>query len=328
MSGETSWARRPLVQVGVLAALSLALVFSGCATTLPVTYGAVPSPAPSLTVPSVPVPSPTPSTSATPVKPAGPFDSLSAKAKKEFKGCLTKSIGPGSGGKCAKLTVAKLKAAGFYPWKAAGYISAVGANAILNFQRSRGLTATARTTTETWVALATKAPSVSSELPAKCTTTKGVILCVDQAHRKLSWIKNGKVVKTFKVRLGGWNKAAKKDEWRVFGTANGTWKVFDKQVSPASENYGSGAMPYSTMFHPDMYVHYSPGFHSVGYASSSHGCVNIGKLSQAQWIFSHTPIGATVYIYSTKAPKVSSPPTTAPAPPSPSVPSPAASPTS
>jgi lipoprotein-anchoring transpeptidase ErfK/SrfK len=39
----------------------------------------------------------------------------------------------------------------------------------------------------------------------------------------------------------------------------------------------------------------------VGYATSSHGCVNIGQLSQAMWIFKHTPIGALVYIYSQKA---------------------------
>ena len=90
--------------------------------------------------------------------------------------------------------------------------------------------------------------------------------------------------------------------WVYGGTlpANGTWKVYDKQVDPPSENYGSGAMPYATMFYPDMYVHYSPGFHSVGYRQSSHGCVNIGKLAEAVWIFRHTPIGSKVYIFSPK----------------------------
>ena len=312
MSEDTPKAHRRKLPVGFLLVAAFSLVLAGCAKSLPTTYGTQPSPEPSLTLPSLPPTTPTPTAPTTPAKPAGPFDSLSAAAKKEFKGCLTKSLGPGSGGKCAKLVVKKLKAAGFYPWRAASYLSSTGANALLNYQRSRGLRANAITTTETWVALATKAPSVPTELPKKCTTTKGVILCVDQAHRKLFWIKNGKVVKTFKVRLGGWNSDAKTKKWKVFATANGTWKVFDKQVSPASENYGSGAMPYSTMFHPDMYVHYSPGFHSVGYASSSHGCVNIGKLSQAQWIFSHTPIGATVYIYSLKAPKKTPAPSATP----------------
>ena len=95
------------------------------------------------------------------------------------------------------------------------------------------------------MALATKARVLPTVLPKKCTTTKGVILCVDQAHRKLFWIKNGKVVKTFKVRLGGWNYYVKSKKWKVFATANGTWKVYDKKVDPPSEQYGSGAMPYA-----------------------------------------------------------------------------------
>lgn len=305
MSVQTHQASRRWLPGTLLAALSLALVLTGCAQVLPTTYGVAPSPEPTLTAPSAPVLTPTPSAPATPAKPVDPFDTVSAKTKAEFKGCLPKRIGPNSSGKCAKLVVKKLKAAGYYPWASTSVINVSGANAILNYQRSRGLKATATTTKETWVALATKAAALPVVLPNKCKTTKGIILCVDQAHRKLFWIKNGLVVKTFKVRLGGWNYLAKKHKWKIYATANGTWKVYDKQVDPKSENYGSGAMPYATMFYPDMYVHYSPGFHSVGYAMSSHGCVNIGQLSQAQWIFAHTPIGATVYVFSPKAAAVS-----------------------
>jgi hypothetical protein len=174
-------------------------------------------------------------------------------------------------------------------------------NALLNYQRSRGIYGSGTTGRATWLALATRARAVPNVLPRKCTTTKGVVLCVDQAHRKLFWMRNHKVVKTFRVRLGGWNFHPKTKKWKVFATANGTWHVYDKQVNPKSKNYGSGAMPYSTMFYPDMYVHYSPVFHRVGYATSSHGCVNIASLSDAVWIFQHTPIGATVHIYSLKA---------------------------
>ena len=83
----------------------------------------------------------------------------------------------------------------------------------------------------------------------------------------------------------------------MFPTASGTWKVYDKQVNPYSKTYGAGAMPYSTMFYPDMYVHYSPGFASQGYAGSSHGCVNIRKLADAKWIFKNTPIGSKVFVF-------------------------------
>ncbi|MGV8907527.1 MAG: L,D-transpeptidase family protein [Propionicimonas sp.] len=236
-----------------------------------------------------------------PPPPVDPLASLSKQTRKAFRPCLGKTVGPGSGGGCAVLVQKKLKSAGFYPWGVAGHINTAGVNAILNYQRSRGLTATGRATKATWLALATKAHPVPSVLPKKCTSAKGIILCVDQGHRKLSWIRNGKVVKTFTIRLGGWNYYPKSKKWKVFATANGTWKVYSKNVDPPSEQYGRGAMPYATIFYPDMYVHYSPGFHSVGYATSSHGCVNIGTLSEAQWIFTHTPIGATVHIFSPKA---------------------------
>ncbi len=316
--------------LGAVAVLTASLVLTGCAQSLPTSYGAEPSPSP--TAHAITTSAPKPSTTATATatatpKPVDPMTTLSAATKKEFKGCLTKTVGPNSSGACAKLVIKKLKQAGFYPWRATSTINVAGANAILNYQRSRGLKATATTTKATWIALATKAKAVPMTLPKKCTTTKGIILCVDQAHRKLFWIKNGKVVKTFKVRLGGWNYLAKKHKWKIYATANGTWKVYDKKVDPPSENYGSGAMPYSTMFYPDMYVHYSPGFHAVGYAQSSHGCVNIGQLSQAVWIFKHTPIGTPVYIYSLKAPKVTTPPAPTPSAPASASPTPSGTPT-
>jgi hypothetical protein len=298
---------KPFVRIA--AALSMVMILVSCAKA-PLAIQNLPSPSSSVAAPtaatSTATSSVTPSiatasqTPTTKPKPVDPLATLSKKQKAEFKGCLTKTIHPGSSGKCAILVQKKLKAAGFYKWRISSSITAVGANALLNYQRSRGIKGTATTTKATWVALATKAAQLRFVLPAKC-KTKGVWLCVDQAHRKLTWVKNGKVVKTFKVRLGGWNSHPKTHKWKVFATANGTWKVYDKQVNPKSENYGSGAMPYSTIFYPDMYVHYSPGFHAVGYASSSHGCVNIGQLSQAKWIFAHTPIGAKVYIYSPKA---------------------------
>ncbi len=244
--------------------------------------------------------SPTPSPSPTKTTPPDPLAHLSAARRKAFKPCLSSTLKAGSSGTCVSLLVKELKSAGFYPWSRTRYVTVAGANAILNYERSRGLDADGWVGRDTWVALATKAPTVSSKLPDTC-YTKGVVLCVDQAHRKLTWLRNGKVVKTFKVRLGGYNQHAKTHIWRNFPTANGTWKVYSKQVNPASETYGSGAMPYSTMFYPDMYVHYSAGFRSVGYAGSSHGCVNIGKLSDAIWIFRNTPIGAKVHIYSPKA---------------------------
>ena len=243
--------------------------------------------------------SPSASPSATPTPPPDPLAHLSAKKRKQFKACLPKTLKAGSSGNCVTLLQSELKDAGYYPWAKSRFVSVTGANAILNYQRSRGLDADGWVGKATWLALATNARSASRELPKTC-LTKGVVMCVDQAHRQLFWLRSGKVIKTFKVRLGGYAQHAKTHIWRNFPTANGTWKVYDKQVNPVSETYGSGAMPYSTMFYPDMYVHYSPGFNRQGYSQSSHGCVNIRKLSDAVWIFRNTPIGTKVHIYSPK----------------------------
>ncbi len=234
-----------------------------------------------------------------PPLPVDPLEGLSKKEHKAFTACLTQVVDAHSSGRCAALAMSRLKQAGFSR-SSGSSVGAAGANALLNYQRSRGLTATGTTTRQTWISLATKAKALQVELPAKCLGA-GVNLCVNQGERRLYFLRDGKVERTFKVRLGGYNVHPKTHKWRVFPTANGSWRVFDKQVNPKSDNYGSGAMPYSVMFHPDMYVHYSPGFHAVGYASSSHGCVNIGQLSEAIWIYKHTPVGARVTVFTPKA---------------------------
>jgi lipoprotein-anchoring transpeptidase ErfK/SrfK len=247
-----------------------------------------------------PDPSASPTPPPTPPKPADPLAGLSRKAKARFRPCLPKAVGPHASGSCAQLLQKSLKTAGFYPWGISGQLNVAGVNAVLNYQRSRGIKPTGVAGRATWIALATKAAALPVVLPKVC-YSKGIVICVDQGHRRLFWMKDGKVVKVVKVRVGGYNVHPKTGKWRVFPTANGTWRVYDKQVDPKSENYGSGAMPYSTMFYPDMYVHYSPGFHSVGYAGSSHGCVNVGSLADAIWIFRHTPIGTRVRIFTPSA---------------------------
>lgn len=308
MSTPRTSNRRP---VGVAAVLTSLVLLGGCALT-PAAAGPISVPGATAPTPSTVVATPgatastsvsataSPSPSPTATKPPDPLAGLKPALRKQFKACLSTTMRPGSSGECARFLQKQLKKAGFYPGRIASYVNVAAVNAVLNYQRSRGLDADGWAGTNTWLALATKTPTVSAELPKTC-LTKGVVLCVDQAHRTLTWLRNGKTVKTFKVRLGGYNQHAKTKIWRNFPTANGTWHVYDKQVSPASETYGPGAMPYSTMFYPDMYVHYSPGFNNVGYAGSSHGCVNIRKLSDAQWIFRNTPIGAKVHIFSPKA---------------------------
>jgi len=122
------------------------------------------------------------------------------------------------------------------------------------------------------------------------------VICASKAHHKLYWLKNGVVKKTTQVRFGGFN-TDRDGRWRLHATANGTFRVYAKHPNPCSERYGCGVMPYSTMFDPNMYVHYSADFASKGYSGSSHGCVNVKSKADAQWIMNNTPIGAKVVVY-------------------------------
>lgn len=248
---------------------------------------------PGMSTPAVTPPPPSP-TSTEPPEPPKP--TLPPEAKKEFGKCWTQQVRIWTGGPCTKLVQKKLKAAKILSGPITHRADLRTVNAILNYQRSRGLPADGVVGQTTWLAMATKQKSVPEVLPEEC-QTKGVVLCVDQAHRKLKYVKNGKVKKTIAIRLGGYNSHPKTHKWRVFPTAKGTWKVYNKNVSPCSENYGCGAMPYSVMFHPDMYVHYSPDFARRGYATSSHGCVNVRSIKDAVWFFRNTPIGAKVHVF-------------------------------
>jgi hypothetical protein len=235
--------------------------------------------------------SPAPETSPQPTLPA-----LSAAQQEKFGGCLTTAVTHWSSGACAALAQETLAGIGFLAGEPAKRIDVRGANAILNYQRSRGIDATGTIDEATWRALATNQSPRSTALPAECLVA-GTVLCVDQGARTLRYVVDGTVERTVQVRLGGFAQHAKKKNWRNFPTANGTYTVYDKQRNPRSENYGAGAMPYSIMFHPDMYVHYSSGFAKQGYDSSSHGCVNVGDKDAILWLYEHTPIGATVHVF-------------------------------
>ena len=136
------------------AAASLTLL-AGCALT-PAVAGPAPSHTPSAgasasaspsVAPSTSVstsPSATPSPTPTKTTPPDPLAGLSKKRRATFKACMKQTVRPGSSGTCTKLVLKELKAAGFYPWGSASYVSSTrGANAILNYQRSRGLDADA-----------------------------------------------------------------------------------------------------------------------------------------------------------------------------------------
>lgn len=307
---------RPITLVA--AALVTALALTGCATAQPgpvaplaTTTPAAPdgtataSATPQVPASGTPAPAvsgtPTPAASGTPsatpgATPEPTLPTLSAAQEEKFGACVTKRIENWSNGDCAKLAQETLGEIGFLEGGTSKRIDVRTSNAILNYQRSRGIKATGAIDEVTWLALATNQEPRSTDLPDGC-RVGGTVLCVDQGARTLTYLVDDKVEKVVQVRLGGYAQHAKKKNWRNFPTANGTYKVYDKQRNPYSENYGAGAMPYSIMFHPDMYVHYSSDFAKRGYATSSHGCVNVGDKDAILWLYENTPIGATVHVF-------------------------------
>ena len=141
--------------------------------------------------------SPAPETSPQPTLPA-----LSAAQQEKFGGCLTTAVTHWSSGACAALAQETLAGIGFLAGEPAKRIDVRGANAILNYQRSRGLDATGTIDEATWRALATNQSPRSTALPAECLVA-GTVLCVDQGARTLRYVVDGTVERTVQVRLGG-----------------------------------------------------------------------------------------------------------------------------
>jgi lipoprotein-anchoring transpeptidase ErfK/SrfK len=73
--------------------------------------------------------------------------------------------------------------------------------------------------------------------------------------------------------------------------------VYKKQVDVISNLYFT-PMPYSMFFSGGQAVHYSSNFARLGYASSSHGCVNIADHAQVKSLFFKVRVGDKVVVYS------------------------------
>ncbi len=213
-----------------------------------------------------------------------------------IKTCSKKTIKSNYRGDCGKVLQKRLKDLGFYSGKIDGIVGTGTLNAVLNYQRAQHLSDDAITGPNTWTRLA-KNPQlkVANPVPKGC-KTKGRVACVSKAQRTATFYKDGKAVKTIKVRIGGWTEDSK-GNMRVHHTVKGTYKVFNKDPNPSSKRYGEGAMPLSVMFDPNMYFHYSADFAAYGYARSSHGCVNIGSKSQAKWVYNFMKVGDKVIVY-------------------------------
>jgi hypothetical protein len=260
------------------------------------------SPTPSATT-ATPKPSPSsakasPTAKATKAS-ASPTATKSAAAKSaapasvDASACTGTSLALNAKGDCVTVAQKLLAAVDLFSGSATGTFGQSTANAVLNYQRSRGISDNAVVGPETWAAL-TSGKAAQGGAPAACSAF-GVVLCASKGARTLTLMRDGQAVKTINVRFGGMTKDDN-GKLRIFPTVSGKYSVYAKDAKAFSDRWGA-SMPYSIKFNPNMYVHYSGDFAKRGYAGSSHGCINVGSMSDAKWFFDNTPVGAKVVVY-------------------------------
>lgn len=199
-----------------------------------------------------------------------------------------------SSGECVKQAQKLLNTRGFYKMSIDGKYGVGTTNAVLNYQRARHITDDGVVGINTWKAL-NSSYMPTNPIPNNC-KNKGTVICVSKAERKLRMYNSGTLIKTLNIRVGGFTTDIN-GNYRVHQTVEGTYTVFKKDPNPYSKRYGAGAMPWSVMFDRNMYVHYSEGFSKDGYNGASHGCVNVGNLADAEWVYKNTQIGSKVIVY-------------------------------
>ncbi|NUS00805.1 MAG: L,D-transpeptidase family protein [Kribbellaceae bacterium] len=134
-------------------------------------------------------------------------------------------------------------------------------------------------------AASTRATMAKYRLDSRC-MTKGRVLCINKATRKLVYLVNGKPIQIVDVRFG----AAKTP------TRNGVFKVYRKDKNHVSTLYHS-KMPYAMFFSGGQAVHYSSDFRARGYNGASHGCVNVRDKKKIAWMFARVHVGDKVVVY-------------------------------
>lgn len=131
-------------------------------------------------------------------------------------------------------------------------------------------------------------PPVSSfRADSRCMT--GRALCVSKNQRKMAWMKNGQIIKTFDVRFGA--------EGTRLATREGARKVEWKSRNHVSSIYNT-AMPFAMFFDGGQAIHYSSDFATRGYNGNSAGCVNVRDYEGIKWLFDQeVRVGDKVIIY-------------------------------
>jgi peptidoglycan hydrolase-like protein with peptidoglycan-binding domain len=196
----------------------------------------------------------------------------------------------------------RLGARGLWPYAYSGTYGWTLGQKVLAFQRTYDVPQSGVVDTRTWARLRALTyvpgtfdkhryyaglrplvPTLSS-LDKRCRT--GRVMCVDKATRTLTWVVDGKPQTAMWARFGRPGHE----------TREGTFSVSRKYEYVISNLYFT-PMPYSMFFSGGQAVHYSSNFARLGYASASHGCVNIADYAQVKALFFKVRIGDKVVVY-------------------------------
>lgn len=194
---------------------------------------------------------------------------------------------PGSRGPAVKtiqgnLIVLGLLASG----KDDGTYAASTTAAVKAFQSKYKLRVTGIVTSRDNYLLRTKADAVrkTHTLDSRCYV--GRVVCVNRTTKKMYWMINGKVIKSYDVRTGRPGYATRLAAKPIYYKTTNSW----------SSLYHVW-MPYSQYFDGGEAIHYSADFAANGYGLGSHGCVNMKSKTDAAWLYSQTRVGDMVVVY-------------------------------
>ncbi len=211
-------------------------------------------------------------------------------------------IGRTAGAAQLKEVQLRLRALGAWAYGITGVYWSALDRAVLTFQQQRNLPQSGVIDQRTWSRLVslTYTPGTfdqhrynaglrpvmptAASLDSRCRT--GRVMCVDKATRTLTWVVDGKPLMVMWARFGR----------PGLETREGTFRVSRKYEYVISNLYFT-PMPYSMFFSGGQAVHYSSNFARLGYASASHGCVNIADHAQIKSLFFKVRVGDKVVVY-------------------------------
>jgi len=205
-----------------------------------------------------------------------------------------------SGAKVRSLQ-ARLRQIGWFDGDVSDLYGSRTDTAVRGFQAKRGINVTGSLDEPTWDRLVsmTRPPTADelnnvkpkpkpdtavADLDPRCLT--GRVMCVSKTTRHLTWVIDGVPQYGFDVRFGS-------DE---LPTREGVFTVYKKKKDVISNLYHT-PMPYSMFFSGGQAVHYSSNFARLGYAGSSHGCVNVRDWDGIVRLYGESRIGDKVVIH-------------------------------